>query len=98
MKMQCLTLQNRKKDGVAYSGYTDRIWKRHGGGVPHKEEEEHPVILADARYLWHVFDNLLNNIYKYAQPGTRVYLNLERRDDKVCLIFRNTSDFRSRAI
>lgn len=63
-----------------------------------KKEEENLVILADARYLWHVFDNLLNNIYKYAQPGTRVYLNLERRDDKACLIFRNTSDFRSRAI
>ena len=33
-------------------------------------------ILADSRHLWRVFDNLLNNICKYALPGTRVYVEL----------------------
>ena len=58
-----------------------------------KKEIENAFILADGRHLWRIFDNLLNNIYKYAQPGTRVYLNLEKRGDKVCIIFKNTSKY-----
>lgn len=48
-------------------------------------------IQADNRHLWRVFDNLMNNICKYAQPGTRVYINQEVKNNKVSIIFRNTS-------
>lgn len=49
-------------------------------------------ILADGRLLWRVFDNLLGNINKYAQSGTRVYLSSEHdRDGKVRITFRNIS-------
>lgn len=50
-------------------------------------------ILADGRHLWRIFDNLLSNAYKYAQPGTRVYLNLETEGQSVRIIFRNTSKY-----
>ena len=50
-----------------------------------------PVILADGRLLWRVFDNLLSNIRKYAQPGTRVYLSCETAGDRVTVLFRNVS-------
>lgn len=53
--------------------------------------EEPVYIMADARHLWRVIDNLMNNICKYAQPGTRVYINLETAGTKAMLIFRNTS-------
>ena len=33
------------------------------------------VVMGDGRLLWRVFDNLLNNICKYSQTGTRVYLD-----------------------
>lgn len=33
-----------------------------------------PHIMADGQLLWRVLDNLLSNVYKYAMPGTRVYL------------------------
>ena len=33
------------------------------------------AVLADGRHLGRIFDNLMNNILKYAQPGTRVYLD-----------------------
>ena len=56
-----------------------------------RKPEEELTILADGRHLWRVFDNLLNNINKYAQPGTRVYLDMEHRDNTVSVIFRNTS-------
>lgn len=53
------------------------------------EEELH--IMADSRRMWRIFDNLMNNICKYAQPDTRVYLSLEKEEDKAVFTFRNTS-------
>ena len=51
-----------------------------------------PAISADGRLLWRVFENLLSNIYKYALPGTRVYLTCTEETDKVSITFRNISE------
>lgn len=56
-----------------------------------KQPEKPIKILADGRRLWRVFDNLMNNICKYAQPGTRVYLTLEEMDGQAQIFFKNTS-------
>lgn len=57
-------------------------------------QPEQPVkIMADGRHLWRVFDNLLNNICKYAQENSRVYLSVEQRDGKAYIIFRNMSKY-----
>lgn len=56
-----------------------------------KQPEEPIHILADGRRLWRVLDNLMNNICKYAQPGTRVYLTLEQKDQSAVITFKNTS-------
>ena len=32
---------------------------------------------ADSRRIWRVIENLFNNIFKYALPGTRVYIDVE---------------------
>ena len=53
--------------------------------------EGNPAILSDGRLLWRVFDNLLSNIQKYAQPGTRVYLSCQTDADRVTILFRNIS-------
>lgn len=53
--------------------------------------EESVRIMADGRRLWRVFDNLMNNICKYAQSGTRVYLSLEETDGQAVITFKNTS-------
>lgn len=58
-----------------------------------RKPEDELVISADRKHLWRVFDNLLNNIYKYAQPGTRVYLDMQKTDNEVTIIFRNTSRY-----
>lgn len=50
-------------------------------------------IMADGRLLWRVFDNLLNNICKYAQESSRVYLNVEQQGERVLIIFRNMSKY-----
>ena len=56
-----------------------------------REPEEQIKIQADSRHLWRVFDNLMNNICKYAQPGTRAYVNLGRSEDLAYITFRNIS-------
>ncbi len=57
------------------------------------EPEEDVHIMADHRHIFRIFDNLLGNICKYAQPGTRVYLNVENIENKVRIIFRNMSEY-----
>lgn len=58
-----------------------------------KKPEEPIYIMADGRHFWRVIDNLMNNICKYAQPKTRVYINLEQTGEKVQITFRNTSRY-----
>ncbi len=52
---------------------------------------ENATILADGQLLYRVFDNLLGNICKYAQPGTRVYLDVTEAAGKIRFLFRNIS-------
>ena len=51
-------------------------------------------ILADGRHLWRIFDNLMSNICKYSQTGTRVYLSLVKYGNKAVMTFRNISKSR----
>ncbi len=53
---------------------------------------EEAYIMADGRRLWRVFDNLLNNICKYALGGTRVYIDLVCENSKAVITFRNISE------
>lgn len=50
-------------------------------------------VLADGRYLFRVFDNLFNNICKYAQENSRVYLEVKRDGKDAVIIFRNMSKY-----
>ena len=51
------------------------------------------IIKADARHLWRVFDNLLSNICKYSQQGTRAYIDACVKDKKAVISFRNISSY-----
>lgn len=45
---------------------------------------EHPIhIEADSRRIWRIIENIYNNIYKYALPGTRVYLDMRIVEEMV---------------
>ena len=58
-----------------------------------RQPEEPVWIMADGRRLWRVFDNLLNNICKYAQEHTRVYITVQPKGADVEIIFRNMSKY-----
>ena len=53
--------------------------------------EEPLMILADGRQIWRVFDNLLNNICKYALPDTRVYLDVLADEQNIEITLKNIS-------
>ena len=55
--------------------------------------EEPVYIMADGKHLWRIVDNLMNNICKYAQQGTRVYVTLETLEKKISITFRNVSKY-----
>lgn len=56
-----------------------------------KTPEVEPVTLADGRLLWRVLDNLLGNCVKYAQSGTRVYVNVGADEQNVSITIKNVS-------
>ena len=60
--------------------------------VIQSQENQDVYIMADGRRLWRVIDNLLNNICKYAMSGTRVYIDLKRKNGKAIVTFRNISN------
>lgn len=60
--------------------------------VIQSQENQDVYIMADGRRLWRVIDNLLNNICKYAMSGTRVYIDLKRKNGKAIITFRNISN------
>ena len=49
------------------------------------------LVSADGRLFWRVMDNLLGNCVKYAQPGTRVYVDVVKYEKKVMISVKNIS-------
>lgn len=49
------------------------------------------TVRADSRHLWRVLDNLFSNVYKYAMPLSRVYLDLTVQGGKAQILLRNMS-------
>lgn len=53
--------------------------------------EKDVYVKADNRYLFRVFDNLMSNIVKYSQEGTRAYVELKEKDGRAQYTFKNIS-------
>ncbi|MBR4450630.1 MAG: HAMP domain-containing histidine kinase, partial [Clostridia bacterium] len=53
--------------------------------------DENVMIQCDSSMLWRVFENLLNNILKYAMPDTRVYFEVAKEDGKAVISIKNMS-------
>ncbi len=74
----------------AVAEYADRFAQ--SGLDPIVTLPEKPVsVLADGRHLWRVLDNLFNNAVKYAQSGTRVYIDTRRLDGDAVISVKNIS-------
>lgn len=73
------------------SGEFDEKIKNAGLSLITSLPEQELHIMADSRRMWRIFDNLMNNICKYSQAGTRVYLSLEKIGGQAVITFKNTS-------
>jgi len=49
------------------------------------------TVMADGKHMWRIMDNLLNNVVKYAMPGTRVYVTAEKQGGRVLIAVKNIS-------
>lgn len=49
------------------------------------------MIFADGRRTFRILENLFQNIYKYAMPDTRVYIDLKNEEEKIILAIKNIS-------
>lgn len=49
------------------------------------------TIMADGRRIWRVLENLYNNVAKYALPETRVYVEVEKKEDSAVFSIKNIS-------
>ena len=74
----------------ALGEYDEKFSKSNLQVVLNKTDDLLPV-MADNRHIWRVFDNILNNISKYAQPNTRVYIDVKRNVKMAEISFRNIS-------
>ena len=50
------------------------------------------IIRADGRRLWRVLENLYTNAFKYAQEGSRVYVDVASVDGKAIFTMKNISE------
>lgn len=55
--------------------------------------EKELIALIDGKLMWRVFDNMLNNICKYTQPGTRVYITAVEKGNNIEIGFKNISRY-----
>ena len=53
--------------------------------------DEKILLSLDGQRTYRVFENLLNNILKYAMPASRVYIDISDLTDEVRIVFRNVS-------
>lgn len=70
--------------------YEERLTKKRLTIVTEFSEGELNA-MADGRCLWRVFDNLMGNICKYSQTGTRVYITSRNIDGCPEVVFKNIS-------
>ena len=71
--------------------YVEKYEQRQLSLVLHTPQEP-LMIYADGRRMYRVLDNLFNNAFKYAMPGSRVYIDLYEQDEKACFVMKNISE------
>lgn len=70
-------------DAISASGLEFRI------NAPAEKVYAH----GDGKLLWRVMENLLSNVFKYAQPGSRVYIDTVQSNGCVQVTMKNISAF-----
>ena len=54
-------------------------------------DEEKRILLLDSEKTYRIFENLFGNIAKYSLPGTRVYVESQKTDERYQIVLKNIS-------
>ena len=54
--------------------------------------DEKVILKLDGEKTYRIYENLFNNIAKYAMSGTRVYVTLTQEQDRVAVTFKNITE------
>lgn len=74
----------------ALGEFEDKLTERNLTVIPSYPEET-VTIMADGRRLYRILDNVLQNAYKYAMEGTRIYADLVVKDGRAVFTMKNIS-------
>lgn len=58
-----------------------------------KTSNQHMYAYCDGRKMYRVFENLFSNVIKYAQPATRVYLEMTYEGSEIIITLKNISNY-----
>jgi len=58
-----------------------------------KIAQPHIFAFLDGNKTQRVFENLIGNARKYSLPGTRIYISLEEKEDRIAFRIQNTSSY-----
>lgn len=90
IELQMMQMQFQSMIQQAYGEFQERLEEKQL--TAHWELDKEPlIILADGRQLWRILENLLSNIYKYAQEGTQIDLSLHRCGEQAVFTLTNVS-------
>lgn len=77
--------------GQAVAEYSGRTDKSDLTVVTAMKISPETTARADGRLLWRIMDNIFGNVCKYAQPGTRVYVETTETEKNVTIAVKNIS-------
>jgi len=46
---------------------------------------------ADGKHMWHIYENLLSNVIKYAMPSSRIYIDISKIGEYGYMTMKNIS-------
>ncbi len=71
--------------------FSDKFAEKDLSVIINTNSKEEYNIQADTRYMYRVVENVFSNIYKYALEGSRVYIDMNEKKDKITLEIKNIS-------
>ena len=74
-------------------GENDEKFNENNLNIRFSAPEEKVYINGDGKRLYRVFENLISNISKYSLENTRVYIDVIKFEEEVCITMRNISSY-----
>lgn len=90
IELECMPIDFGELVRQSMGEFQDKFQERNLQIVDNISEEP-CVIYADGRRTYRVMDNLMQNVYKYAMPNTRVYIDLMGSGEMMIFSIKNIS-------